>query len=44
MKAKYFNNILIKALIVICSPILILLFGLIGLCITLFSNSDYDEL
>ena len=44
MKAKFFNNILIKALMVICSPILILLFGLIGLCIALFDDSDDDEL
>lgn len=43
MKAKFFNNILIKALMVICSPVLILLYGLIGLCITLFGDSDYDE-
>lgn len=42
MKAKLFNKILIKALIVICSPVLILLFGLIGLCIVLFGDSSYD--
>lgn len=44
MKAKFFNNILIKALMIICSPVLILLFGIIGLCIALFGDSDYDEL
>lgn len=43
MKAKLFNKILIKALVVICSPILILLFGLIGFCMALFGDSDYDE-
>lgn len=42
MKAKLFNNILTKALIVICSPVLILLFGIIGFCIALFGN-DNDE-
>lgn len=42
MKAKFFNNILTKALIVICSPVLVLLFGLIGLCIALFGNEN-DE-
>jgi hypothetical protein len=44
MKAKFFNDILIKALMVICAPILILLFGLIGFCIAFFGESDYDEL
>jgi hypothetical protein len=43
MKAKFINNILIKALMVICSPVLILLFGIIGLCMVLFGDSDYDE-
>lgn len=43
MKAKSINNILTKALMIICSPILILLFGIIGLCIALFGDSDYDE-
>lgn len=43
MKAKLFNKILIKALMVICSPVLILLFGLIGFCMALFGDSDYDE-
>jgi hypothetical protein len=43
MKAKFFNDILIKALMIICSPILILLFGLIGFCIAFFGESDYDE-
>lgn len=43
MKAKFFNDILIKALMVICSPILILLFGIIGFCIAFFGESDYDE-
>lgn len=43
MKAELFNKILIKALMVICSPVLILLFGLIGLCMALFGDSDYDE-
>ena len=42
MKAKSINKILIKALMVICSPILILLFGIIGLCFALFGDSD-DE-
>lgn len=43
MKAKLFNKILIKALMVICSPVLILLFGVIGFCMALFGDSDYDE-
>lgn len=43
MKAKLFNKILIKALMVICSPVLIILFGLIGFCMALFGDSDYDE-
>lgn len=43
MKANFFNKILIKALMVICSPVLILLFGLIGFCMALFGDSDYDE-
>ena len=43
MKAKLFNKILIKALMVICSPVLILLFGLIGFCMALFDDIDYDE-
>ena len=42
MKAKLFNKTLIKALMVICSPVLILLFGIIGLCMALFGDSDYD--
>ena len=42
MKAKNFNEILIKALMVICSPILILLFGIIGVCFALFGDGD-DE-
>ena len=42
MKAKNFNKILIKALMVICSPILILLFGIIGVCFALFGDGD-DE-
>ena len=43
MKAKFFNNILIKALMIICSPVLILSFGIIGFCIAFFGDSDYDE-
>lgn len=43
MKAKLFNKILIKALMVICSPVLIILFGLISFCMALFGDSDYDE-
>lgn len=43
MKTKFFNKILIKALMIICSPVLILLFGIIGFCIALFGDSDYDE-
>lgn len=43
MKANFFNNILIKALMIICSPVLILLFGIIGFCIAFFGDSDYDE-
>lgn len=43
MKAKFINNILIKVLMIICSPVLVLLFGLIGLFIALFGDSDYDE-
>lgn len=43
MKSKHFNNYLIKALIIICSPVLILLFGIIGLTITLFADRDYDD-
>lgn len=43
MKAKFFNKTLIKALMVICSPVLILLFGIIGFCMALFGDSDYDE-
>lgn len=42
MKSKHINKLLIKALMVICSPVLILLFGIIGLCIALFSDDD-DE-
>ena len=42
MKAKNFNKLLIKALMVICSPILILLFGIIGVVFALFGDSD-DE-
>lgn len=42
MKTKFFNKILIKALMLICSPVLILLFGIIGLCIALFGDDD-DE-
>jgi hypothetical protein len=43
MKAKFINNILVKALLVICSPVLILLLGLIGFCMVLFSDGEYDE-
>lgn len=43
MKTKTINNILIKALIVICSPILVLCFGILGVSIVLFSNRDYDD-
>lgn len=42
MKAKNLNKILIKALMVICSPVLILLFGIIGVCFALFGDGD-DE-
>ena len=42
MKAKSINKILIKALMVICSPILILLFGIICVCFELFCDGD-DE-
>lgn len=43
MKSKLINKLLVKALMVICSPVLILLFGIIGLCMVLFGDSDYDE-
>lgn len=43
MKSKHFNNYLIKALIVICSPVLIILFGIVCLAITLFADRDYDD-
>lgn len=43
MKSKLINKLLVKALMVICSPVLILLFGLIGFCMALFGDSDYDE-
>jgi hypothetical protein len=42
MKSKIINKLLVKALMVICSPVLILLFGIIGLCIALFGDDD-DE-
>lgn len=42
MKSKLINKLLVKALMVICSPVLILLFGIIGLCIGLFGDDD-DE-
>lgn len=42
MKSKLINKLLVKALMVICSPVLILLFGIIGLCIALFGDND-DE-
>jgi hypothetical protein len=42
MKSKLINKLLVKALMVICSPVLILLFGIIGLCIALFGDDD-DE-
>lgn len=42
MKTKSINKILIKALMVICSPILVLLFGIIGVCFALFGDGD-DE-
>lgn len=42
MKAKSINKILIKALMVICAPILIVLFGIIGVCFALFGDGD-DE-
>lgn len=42
MKAKSINKFLIKALMVICSPILIVLFGIIGVCFALFGDGD-DE-
>jgi hypothetical protein len=40
MKSKLINKLLVKALMVICSPVLILLFGIIGLCIALFGDDD----
>lgn len=43
MKAKLINNILIKALLVICAPVLILLLGLIGFCMVLFGDGEYDD-
>lgn len=43
MKAKFINNILIKALLVICAPVLILLLGLIGFCMVLFSDGEDDD-
>lgn len=42
MKSKLINKLLVKALMVVCSPVLILLFGIIGLCIALFGDDD-DE-
>jgi hypothetical protein len=42
MKSKLINKLLVKALMVICSPVLILLFGIIGLCVALFGDDD-DE-
>jgi hypothetical protein len=42
MKSKLINKLVVKALMVICSPVLILLFGIIGLCIALFGDDD-DE-
>lgn len=42
MKTKRINKVLIKALMIICSPILILLFGIIGVCFALFGDGD-DE-
>jgi hypothetical protein len=42
MKSKLINKLLVKALMVICSPVLILLFGIIGLCLALFGDDD-DE-
>lgn len=42
MKSKLINKLLVKALMVICLPVLILLFGIIGSCIALFGDDD-DE-
>ena len=46
MKKRTINNLLIKAMMVICSPVLILCFGIIGVILSIIgvdSDNSYDE-
>lgn len=40
MKMKSISNIIMKAIMILCSPVLILLFGIIGLTFALLGDDD----
>lgn len=46
MRKKTINNLIIKAMIIICSPVLVVCFGIVGVILSIVgvdSDNSYDE-
>lgn len=46
MRKKTINNLIIKSMIIICSPVLVVCFGIVGVILSIVgvdSDNSYDE-